>query len=69
MKYSIAIVLLSMVVIASCMPAPQRRRHRPYGGHGGQGFGGGPDYYNQGGHGGGPGFGGQQGGFGASGSG
>lgn len=58
MKYSTALVILSMVAIATCMPNPQRRRqHRPQhghqgqgfdGGHGNQGFGGQPGYGNQG---------------------
>lgn len=63
MKYSTALVILSMVAIATCMPNPQRRRqHRPQHGHHGQGFDGG--YGNQG-FGGQPGYGNQ--GFGGSG--
>lgn len=53
MKYSTALVILSIVAIASCMPNPQPRRHRPRIG----GFGGEPGYGNQG-FGGGPSFGG-----------
>lgn len=49
MKYSTALVILSIVGLATCMPSPERRRqHRPHQGHGfnggNQGFGGGPSF-------------------------
>ena len=43
MKYSSAIILLSLAVLASCSPVPQygrRNKHGNRGAQGGQGFGG-----------------------------